>query len=171
MLRILLAASLCLAFVVQAEVGVLKVNAVNFLATGPAGFKINGQTDKLEVKSEGDSVVLRVPLDTVDTGIDLRNRHMKEKYLDTKSYSHAELKVARALLKEGAGQKGTGTFTVHGTSKEVALNYDVVKAGAGLEVKGNFDVNIKAHGIEVPNYLGITVKPDVKVSAAFLVNP
>jgi polyisoprenoid-binding protein YceI len=169
MLRILLAASLCLASVVLADLGVMKVDDVNFFATGPAGFKINGKTSALEVKSEGESVVLRVPLDTVDTGIDLRNRHMKEKYLDTKAFSHAELKVARALLKEGAGQNGTGTFTVHGISKNVALTYDVVKSGEGLQVKGTFDINIKAHGINIPSYLGVTVKPEVKVSAAFTV--
>lgn len=171
MVRTILIAALCLASSALAGLGVNKVNEVGFVAVGPAGFKINGQTSALEVKEDGENVVLRVPLDSVDTGIELRNRHMKEKYIDTKSYPFAELKVARAALKEGAGQKTTGTFTVHGVSKEVNVAFDVQKSGGVLEVKGGFDINIKSHGIDVPNYMGITVKPDVKVSASFLVQP
>jgi polyisoprenoid-binding protein YceI len=171
MTRTLVAAAMCLAWYAFADVGLSKVNEVNFLAIGPAGFKINGQTTAMEVKAEGEAVVLRVPLDSVDTGIELRNKHMKEKYLDTKSFPFAELKVAKTLLKEGTGQKGTGTFTVHGQAKEVQVTYDVAKSGEGLEVKGSFDINIKQHGIDVPNYMGITVKPEVKVVAAFQVKP
>lgn len=169
--RLLGVALLLVSVLAFGDVGLTQVNDVSFLATGPAGLKINGKTDKLEVKSEGDDVLLRVPLDTVDTGIDLRNRHMKEKYLDTKAHPFAELKVPKAMLKEGQGQKGSGTFTVHGTSKPVAVVYDVAKTGDGYSVKGEFDINIKAHGIEVPSYLGVTVKPDVKVVAAFAVKP
>lgn len=171
MTRTIFFVACCVATSVFAGLGVNKVNEVGFVAVGPAGFKINGQTSALEVKEDGENVVLRVPMDSVDTGIELRNRHMKEKYVDTKAYPFAELKVARAALKEGSGQKTTGTFTVHGVSKEVSVAFDVQKAGAALEVKGAFDINIKSHGIDVPSYMGITVKPDVKVSASFLVQP
>ena len=171
MIRTLLIASICLATFALADVEMIKIDEVGFLATGPAGLKIDGRAKTIDVKTEGETVVLRVPLDSLDTGIDLRNRHMKEKYLDTNRYPPAELRVARAMLKEGAGQTGKGTFSVHGTTQDVALQYDVVKSAQGLSVKGNFDINLKAHDILVPNYLGVTVKPDVKITAAFLVRP
>jgi polyisoprenoid-binding protein YceI len=171
MTRIVLLGSLCLSTLALADLGIAKVNEVSFLATGPAGFKINGQTSSLEVKVDGEMVLLQVPLDTVDTGIELRNRHMKEKYLQTATFPKAELKVAKSLLKEGKGQKGTAHFVVHGEDKEVTVSYDVTKVGEGLEVKGSFDINLKQHGIDIPSYLGVTVKPDVKVTAAFVVKP
>ncbi|MDP2272807.1 MAG: YceI family protein [Archangium sp.] len=171
MTRLLIALTLCLSTLSLADLGVVKVNDVSFLATGPAGLKIRGETKTLEVKNEGDVVVIKVALDSVDTGIGLRNQHMKEKYLQTGTFPTAELKVARSMLKEGPGQTGTALFSVHGVSKEVAVTYDVVKAGDGLEVKGHFDINIKSHNIDVPSYLGVTVKPEVKVTAAFVVKP
>lgn len=150
---------------------VVSVKDVSFLAVGPAGLKINGVSTSLETKEEGEFVVIRVPLDTLKTGIDLRDRHMKEKYLETQKYPHAELKVAKALLKPGAQQKGTGTFTVHGVSKAVDFVYDVTPAGDQINVQGSFDINLKQFGIEIPSYLGVTVKPDVKVAAQFAVKP
>lgn len=169
--KFLLPAALMFSTLAVADVGVAKVNSVTFMAVGPAGFKINGTTQSLEAKPEGDSVVLRVPLDTVGTGIELRDKHMKEKYLETKTHPMAELKVAKSLLKEGKGQHGTGTFSVHGTSKEVAITYDAAKADDGFVVNGQFDINIKEHAIDVPSYMGVTVKPEVKVVASFVVKP
>jgi polyisoprenoid-binding protein YceI len=170
MLRTFLAALVLLATTALADLRVSKVNELQFNATGPAGLKIAGQTTKLEVTEAGDQVTLRVPLDTVDTGIELRNSHMKEKYLETGKFPVAELKVPRAALKEGAGQKTTGTFTVHGQAREVTVTYDVTRTADGLEVKASFDLNINNHGITVPSYLGVTVKPDMKVVASFVVS-
>lgn len=150
---------------------VVAVKDVSFLAVGPAGLKINGVSTALETKDDGEFVIIRVPLDTLETGISLRDRHMKEKYLETQKFSHAELKVAKALLKEGRQQKGSGTFTVHGVSKPINFVYEVVPAEGGMAVQGNFDINLKEHGIEVPSYLGVTVKPEVKVAASFVVKP
>jgi hypothetical protein len=44
------------------------------------------------------------------------------------------------------------------------------RADVGV-VKGTFKVTIKAHHIDVPSELGITVKPEVKVAAALVVKP
>ena len=163
--------SLVCIFSSLAHADVVSVKDVSFLAVGPAGLKINGVSTSLETKEEGEFVVFRVPLDTLETGISLRDRHMKEKYLETQKFSHAELKVSKALLKAGRQQKGTGTFTVHGVSKPIDFVYDVTADANGLSVQGTFDINIKQFGIEVPSYLGVTVKPDVKVAANFVVKP
>jgi hypothetical protein len=56
---------------------------VSFTAVGPAGLKIVGSTTQISVKEDGSNVLVSVPLATVDTGIGLRNKHMKEKYLET----------------------------------------------------------------------------------------
>ena len=145
----------------------LIVDEVMFHSTTPMS-SIDGKTKSMEASAEGDFVTFRVALDTVDTGIGLRNSHMR-KYLDAEKFPNAELKVRRALLKEGAKQEGTGTFTVHGVSREVKVTFDVTKAAGGLNVSGGFPLNLKQHDVAVPTYLGITVKPDITVKATFVV--
>ena len=156
---------------VFADTRISTVEDVSFIAVGPAGFKINGKTNEISVVQEGDFYVLKVPMDTVKTGIDLRDSHMKEKYVETGKFPNAELKVPKSSLKEGGGQNVKGLFKVHGVEKEVAVNYSVSKDAGAMAVKGTFNINLKNHGIEVPSYLGVTVKPDVVVNANFKVNP
>ncbi len=171
MLRIATLVVMLSSLVALADPAVTQVKDVHFLATGPAGLKIVGQTTKLVAHLEGDQLVISVPLDTVDTGISLRNTHMKEKYLDTKTHPNAELKVPLAALKEGKSQPLKGVFTVHGKSKEVSAMFDAAKNGDALDVNGLFEFNLKHYDIDVPNYLGVTVKPDVQVTAAFTIKP
>jgi polyisoprenoid-binding protein YceI len=78
---------------------------VQFTATGPGGLTIVGTTKDVNVKDDGTSVTVVVPLANVDTGIALRNKHMKEKYLEVDKFPTAELTVSRSALKlqEGSG--------------------------------------------------------------------
>ena len=45
---------------------------VNFLASGPAGMKIEGTTNELTVADQGDNLLITVPLANLTTGIGLR---------------------------------------------------------------------------------------------------
>ena len=51
---------------------------VSFTGKGTVGFSMVGTTDQLELKDDGKVLTFQVPLDTLKTGIDLRDRHMKE---------------------------------------------------------------------------------------------
>jgi polyisoprenoid-binding protein YceI len=143
---------------------------VSFLATGPAGLKINGTGSELEVVDGPDQLVLRVPLDRLDTGIELRNKHMREKYLETAKYPNAELVVARAEVPSGAATgEANGTMKLHGQSKPVRFQYTVKPNGKSSIVTGKVRVNLKDYGIEEPSFMGAKVRPDVDVSVAFSV--
>src|SRR5687767_9440365 len=48
----------------------------SFIAKGPAGLKIVGDSSEVKVADKGKMVVITVPLKTVKTGIDLRDHHM-----------------------------------------------------------------------------------------------
>src|SRR5438132_5755067 len=72
---------------------------VTFSGKGPAGFKIEGKTAELTVKDDGKAVTFVVPLATLKTGIDLRDRHMREKYLETDKYPNAVLEVPWSAIK------------------------------------------------------------------------
>src|SRR5665213_883380 len=73
---------------------------VDFLSIGrPAAIKIHGEGSRLEGKMTIQDRVasgrLIFDLDSLDTDIDLRNRHMKEKYLETGKCKSAELEIEK----------------------------------------------------------------------------
>jgi len=153
-------------------------SAVTFTATGPGGLKIEGKTPELSVDEKDGRVTIAVALANLDTGIALRNKHMRDKYLEVAKFPRAELVIARSDLKlpteasPGAQAQGTApaSMTMHGTTKPVTVTFSVKRAaGTSFEVEGTTKVDMKEFGIDVPSYLGVTVKPGVDIAARFTV--
>jgi polyisoprenoid-binding protein YceI len=145
---------------------------VGFEATGPAGLKITGTTVDLAASEDSGNVVITVNLANLSTGIGLRDQHMRDKYLEVPKFPTTTLSVPRASLKIPAGSEKTeadvqGTLTLHGQSHPVTVHYDSKTDGGTLFSHGKFHVNMNDYGITVPSYLGVTVKPDVDVTASF----
>ncbi len=165
---VLLTAIMAFAVTADAAIRNARESEVVFHATGPAGLKIDGKTKELRVSEEGGKLVFAVPLAGVDTGIGLRNKHMTEKYLEVGKFPAAELVVERSALrmpedgKEAAG-KAPGTMKIHGQSRPVEVNYKAKRAGSAYQVEGSVKLSIKSFGIEIPSYMGVTVKDDVEV--------
>ena len=115
-----------------------------------------------------------VDLKTLDTGISLRNEHMRDNYLevgkgagyDTAALSGIELKGVNGDAPDGKGSF-TAMLTVHGTTKSVGGPVEVRKAGSGLRVKASFPVNLPDYNIPEPRYLGVGVKNTVQVDVTF----
>ena len=144
---------------------------VTFDASGPGGTALQGVTSEVTFL-DGEKVVLTVALDGLKTGIGLRDKHLREKYLETAKYPKAELSVVRAALKipdSGGSSQGivAATFTVHGKTHPVVLSYSIKALGEIYQVSGSFHLNIQDFGIETPSYLGLTVKPQVDARASF----
>jgi polyisoprenoid-binding protein YceI len=147
---------------------------VGFIAVGPAGMRIEGTTQELKVVSGESGFVVTVPLGNLTTGIALRDRHMKEKYLEVPKFRETTLTVARPQLKipaKGETVQGDvqGTLNLHGQSKPVTFHYEARGDGAQMVVNGRMHILMTDYGISVPSYLGVTVKPDVDVTASFKV--
>jgi polyisoprenoid-binding protein YceI len=117
-----------------------------------------------------------VDLRTLDTGISLRNEHLREKYLevdkgpgyDQATLSEIELKGVNADAPKGKGSF-TGSLTLHGVKKSVTGSVDIRQAGAGLRVNAVFPVKLSDYGISEPSYLGVGVKSPVQVQVTFAV--
>lgn len=143
--------------------------SVEFVAVGPAGLSITGKSTAVTASEDGANVAVTVPLANLDTGIALRNSHMRDKYLETGKYPNAVLTVPKAgvgLPSGGAGDVA-GTLSLHGKQKPVTVHYVVKKEGDGYAVSGKLRVNMTEFGIAQPSFAGATVKPDVDVSVAF----
>lgn len=152
----------------DATLGNARDGAVTFFAKGPAGLKIEGKTSEISVSEKDGKVSFVVPLGNLDTGIGLRNKHMREKYLETAKYPNAELVVERSALRfaeDGKESAGTapGTMTIHGKTRPVTVTYKARRSGNSYQVDGGVALDMNQFGIEVPSYAGVTVKPDIDI--------
>ena len=143
-----------------------------FSGKGPGGFKLEGTTDQVSLKDDGKTVSISVPLSTLKTGIDLRDRHMREKYLEVEKYPNAVLEVAWAAVQLPAdGQTSTqtvpGKMTVHGKTHDVSVTYTLKRTGDTYDASGKVPLNLKDYDIILPNYLGVTVKPEIDTLTTF----
>jgi len=141
--------------------------SVSFKAVGPGGLGIEGKGNDVTVKESGDVVVVTVGLNSLKTGIDLRDKHMKEKYLETPKYPQAVFSVDKSKIKFPGEADVDGKLSLHGTTKTVKVHYSAKGTDKDGQVLGSAHVNMKDFNIEVPSYLGVTVKPDVTVTLNF----
>jgi polyisoprenoid-binding protein YceI len=149
---------------------------VEFQAIGrPSMLKIvgKGPAPAGSFKLEGEKVsgAFTVDLEKIETGIALRDRHMKEKYLETAKYPKAELKLTTLKLPKPLDGSNVsyqavpfeGTFKVHGVEKPVAGTADVAVEGQKLSGTASFAIKISDYKIDIPKFAGITMAEDVKV--------
>jgi polyisoprenoid-binding protein YceI len=117
-----------------------------------------------------------VDLHTLDSGVSLRNEHMREKYLEVdKAPEYGQAVLSEINLKglSPDAPAGKGSFTaslaLHGVKKAVTGAVDAHPAGGGVRVKASFPINLSDYNISEPRYLGIGVKNTVQVEATFIV--
>jgi polyisoprenoid-binding protein YceI len=135
--------------------------------------KIEGTTSELKVAETDGHVVVGVALGSLTTGIALRDQHMREKYLEVSKYPEAILSIARSALRVPAAggdrlaADAPGTLKLHGQSRPVTVHYEASPDASGVAVNGRFHLRMDDFGIAIPSYLGVSVKPDVDVTATF----
>ncbi len=112
---------------------------------------------------------IEVDLETLDTGIALRNTHMRDNYLEVGKGDGFDRAVLSEIVVKGDASTVTGatTFTgtllVHGTRKPVSGQVRIARTAADVRVDARFYVNLPDFGIPKPRYLGVGVKDQVQV--------
>lgn len=106
---------------------------------------------------------IRVNLQTLDTGLSVRNQHMRENHLHTSAYPEAVFTIRSIVSADPANISGGGTATtllrgdleLHGVKKEYEMlgqiNYDHV-AGL-LTARFHWDLQLADHLIPRPEFL------------------
>ena len=146
---------------------------INFLAVGkPAMIKIKGVSHapvtKAKIVNNKMSVESNLVLKDLDTGIGMRDEHMKDEYLEVKKFPTAILKIENIILPNGFEVKPTaiqnqnfeGNLTLHGKTHKIAGTFSL---SGSLELDAKFDIKITDYGIELPNYLGVVVADTVGI--------
>lgn len=119
-----------------------------------------------------------VDLKDLDTGIGLRNDHLRTQYLEVEKgdgFDKAVLSDIRLGDIDWATFQGktgfTGTFLLHGTRKTIAGQAEIRKDGAVVKVEAGFPVTLADFGIAKPQYLGIGVKEKVEATVSLVLSP
>jgi len=149
---------------------------VKFLAVGnPSFIKIEGvgkgANGNLAIEGKKAKGQFHFNLDSLDTGMDLRNEHMKSKYLQTNSFPESVLNIEDFVLKSDYDPKvglGTGEFkgtlTLRGETRPVTCSYISVPMGNGKEkISAKFDLQLTDYKVDIPTFSGITVANKVMV--------
>jgi polyisoprenoid-binding protein YceI len=171
-MRSILTAVLLVGGLVQAAFTSPSGSSVLVSLQGTAGLRIEGTTHDLVLSEQEGDLVFQVPLSGIDTGIGLRNKHLRNA-LDAAHFPQAELRVPRKSVVfpapgKSAESDAQGTLTIHGVSRPCSVHYRAERGSSGeYRVRGTTRVDMRDFGIETPSYLGIHVEPEVAVQVDF----
>jgi len=135
------------------------------------GEGLDGETDLAASK-----FYFEVDLASLDTGIGLRNRHMRDNYLETDAYPFASMegRVVR-LVEPARGQyRATvqGTFSIHGIQREREIECTGTRVeGEGLRVRCAFEVSLPDHEIPIPKLMFMKINEVMELDLDFFLYP
>lgn len=129
-----------------------------FVALSPAGdfvgtMKSTGAATVTGNKVSAKNIV--VDLKSMSTGLDLRDDHAKNKYMEVGKYPEAVLIEAN-----GENGKGTGKLKFHGKENAISGTYTIQ---GGKMLNATFKIKLSDYGISDISYKGIGVEDEVKI--------
>lgn len=154
--------------------------------TGKVQFEAVGRPSMIKIKGagEGASSNLRLNqnkisgeitfnLDSLKTGIELRDEHMKEKYLQVKSNPLARLTFNNFQLPAGWSLQNTtltsapfrAKLLLHGVERDITGVYNI--ESGQLKSSAQFEIQLSDFKIDIPVYLGVKVADTVKINVSF----
>ena len=142
-----------------------------FMAVGKPGFlRINGEggapTGTLSSDGKNFTGVFRCDLAPFHTGIELRDHHMKEKYLDVAKYPQATLILREYAM--GAGERPfKATLDLHGVTHEVEGSAEAASHDGKWTIDAKFQISLKSFNIDIPSFAGIVVGEPVNIRVTF----
>lgn len=143
--------------------------------------KVSGtiQTDLADLsKTKADIVV---DLASLDTGIDMRDEHMRsDKYLDVKKFPNATFvlksaKPSKKAIKSGENTKAkvSGDLSIHGVTKPISFEVNIAFVAGDpksmffqkdtLGVSGSMPIKLTDYGVKIPEMLVLKMSNDVRL--------
>lgn len=116
-----------------------------------------------------------VDLASLDTGIGLRNRHMRDNYLEVGRYPFATFEGSIVRTVPGGESvfrvTAEGEFVVHGVSRRRQLTCRVEPISAGYRTQCDFEVLLSDHDIEIPKIMFLKLANEIRLALDFSVVP
>ncbi len=162
---------------------------IEFLAVGnPSAIKIRGELKgspeealkgELRIENFKAKGQITAKLDAFETGISLRDKHMREKYLETGKYPEAKLEVTDLLVPQSFAEESfsaeaetfKGTLTMREKTVPVSGTVSMKGTKENMEMKFQFPVKTTDFKIDTPSFMGVTVASEVTVTAEVQIKP
>ena len=167
---------------VEWQVDLTKPRVAKFISRAPLE-EFEGITEDIDgyLYWEDDSLFknnefyFEVNLNTLDTGIGLRNRHMRERYLETDKWPVASYqgKIVEVAKSDSAGLtvyevQTQGTFSVHGVERDIEVAGTVEMLEAGLmRIKAAFQIELPDYNIKIPQVMFFKLNKVIKIRVMF----
>jgi polyisoprenoid-binding protein YceI len=116
---------------------------------------------------------LRVELQTLETGIGIRDRHMKNNYLEVEKgpgFSTATIEDIRVEKLEGK-TVFSAMLSLHGQKKKVTGAAELQQKDGKIRVQAQFPVKVSEFEIPAPTYLGVGVKDEIQIKVSLMAVP
>lgn len=129
---------------------------IGYLDIDIEGCEIDG---KLTRSSDGKYFgTFSADLSKLDTGVEKRTKHMREKYLQVAEYPVIIVK----LLPVSIGQdKFKAEVSLHGVTKQISGD---LRFNSESDFKATFDIDITQFGMEKPGYADIVIGQNIGVT-------
>jgi polyisoprenoid-binding protein YceI len=119
-----------------------------------------------------------VDLRTLDTGIDLRNKHMRENHLHTDSFPNAVFELD-SVAGTGTSTPNApevlvlhGSMTIHGITKEISTPATITGLGSdAIRVQAEFPLKITEYGVPRPEFLFLKLAEEVRIVVDLTLSP
>lgn len=107
----------------------------------------------------------KLNLSQLNTGIELRDEHMKNKYLEVSKFPESNLIIHQFEVSESQLNQFEfeATLRLHGVEKRVKGSAIIENDGQNKNLSAELKVNLKAFNIDIPNFQGITVAEEVAI--------
>lgn len=157
-----------------------KNNRVKFVSDAPIE-DFEGITDQIDGYlywansdvTKNSEMYFEVDLNALDTGIGLRNRHMRENYLETDQYpiTHFKGKIisTSALDDTLMAVRAEGNIFIHGIEKSLEVTGQLIKKTDGYRIKTSFNVKLSDFEIEIPSIMFYKIDENMDLQLDFYV--
>jgi polyisoprenoid-binding protein YceI len=115
-------------------------------------------------------------LNTLDTGIELRNKHMRNRYLETDDHPFAEFtgEIVSSFdpqISKKQQVKVQGSFKVHGVAHEMTLSGTINPTKEGLQLNASWSILLETFDIERPSIVFYKLANKQKINISILLKP
>jgi polyisoprenoid-binding protein YceI len=150
----------------------IQAAAVDFTATSNLkALTVQGRSESVRgsgiIQYVGDKVIVQtfeasVAVDSLSTGMDLRDRHMRERIFTDASGKLPDVtfKASNVTCAKSGPCDVSGSLSIRGLERPAKASLRLDEGGLG---RAELAVNLSSYGIELPSHLGVKIADQVKV--------
>ncbi len=154
-----------------------KANNVKFISKAPLEDfegntqRINGYLKNAGDNLQGSELYFEVDLNSLNTGIGLRDQHMRDNYLETKKYPKTTFKGnVTTVTDKGNGLYEVivdGSITIHGVTKQTQVKGTIQLGANDARVKSKFVVKLSDFKVKVPELMFQKINENIELVLDF----